>query len=83
MYPLVFFIQNVARLEKDGLPKANCDLPVDGHKVRVRAGETVSPDKSRHSHQSRASTRSSELVSICFIVPTPQPSTCVMNNLDK
>ena len=43
-----FFCISVARLEKNGFAKQNCNLPVDGCKVRVRAGETVSPGKSCH-----------------------------------
>ena len=56
-----FFDICVARLEKNGFAKQNCNLPVDGCKVRVRADE------------SRTSTGSSELVSVYFIVPTPKP----------
>ena len=36
---------------KRAVCKANCDLPVDGCKARVRAGETFSPGKSCHLDQ--------------------------------
>ena len=42
---------SVTRLEKGGFAKQNANLPVDGWRARVRAGETVSPGKSCHPHQ--------------------------------